>query len=372
MAGSIPGPMGSVLTPQLIGIEQGLPRCPTPRPSAAAARRSARCRIPLPKLMRHWRERAVRPRPDARRPRARASALWGFVRQAAARSIGWPRGLAARALCACSAARGRLALGCRWPAAGPTRATCRRPQGAHLHEPVARAAGPPVSARDAILARVRLRPAAHGRGGGRGRRPRSPPGSRRTPRNLVPARGQLDREARIAAVRRAGDGGDDRRAPARRRSRTCPAAVTGYLREHNLPQTLVAGARAAARPGRLGQPAAAARPPRHGGRRRRGRRHAGGRRRRRDRHAGAGLGPRARRRCWPTCPRPASSCWPPTGSRRPTRTPGSRCAPCPAACRARSTSSPARRAPPTSPSSSELGAHGPRRLLILIVEQLDA
>ena len=40
-----PGPMGAVLTPALIGSTR--PRtCPTPRPSAAAARRSVRCGSP--------------------------------------------------------------------------------------------------------------------------------------------------------------------------------------------------------------------------------------------------------------------------------------------------------------------------------------
>ncbi len=49
-----PGPMGSVLTPQLIGIEQGWP---LPNASTFCGRCEQVCpvRIPLPKLMRHWR-----------------------------------------------------------------------------------------------------------------------------------------------------------------------------------------------------------------------------------------------------------------------------------------------------------------------------
>jgi L-lactate dehydrogenase complex protein LldF len=50
-----PGPMGSVLTPQMIGIEQGWP---LPNASTFCGRCQEVCpvRIPLPKLMRHWRE----------------------------------------------------------------------------------------------------------------------------------------------------------------------------------------------------------------------------------------------------------------------------------------------------------------------------
>ncbi|NDA48423.1 MAG: iron-sulfur cluster-binding protein [Alphaproteobacteria bacterium] len=51
-----PGPMGSVLTPSLIGVEQS---APLPNASTFCGRCEEACpvRIPLPKLMRHWRER---------------------------------------------------------------------------------------------------------------------------------------------------------------------------------------------------------------------------------------------------------------------------------------------------------------------------
>lgn len=51
-----PGPMGSVLTPQFIGIEQA---AHLPNASTFCGRCESVCpvRIPLPKLMRHWRER---------------------------------------------------------------------------------------------------------------------------------------------------------------------------------------------------------------------------------------------------------------------------------------------------------------------------
>ena len=72
-----PGPMGSVLTPQLIGIEQGWP---LPNASTFCGRCEEVCpvRIPLPKLMRHWREeqfnRGLAP-PTARR----WLGLWRFM-----------------------------------------------------------------------------------------------------------------------------------------------------------------------------------------------------------------------------------------------------------------------------------------------------
>ena len=51
-----PGPMGAVLTPSLIGVEEG---GQLPNASTFCGRCEAVCpmRIPLPKMMRHWRER---------------------------------------------------------------------------------------------------------------------------------------------------------------------------------------------------------------------------------------------------------------------------------------------------------------------------
>ena len=51
-----PGPMGAVLTPRSSASPRAAIRS-TPRPSAAAARRRCPVRIPLPGMMRHWRER---------------------------------------------------------------------------------------------------------------------------------------------------------------------------------------------------------------------------------------------------------------------------------------------------------------------------
>lgn len=92
-----PGPMGSVLTPQFIGIEQGWP---LPNASTFCGRCQEVCpvRIPLPRLMRHWREEQFRRQltpPTARK----GLALWAFLAQrpalyrlatgAAMRALGW-------------------------------------------------------------------------------------------------------------------------------------------------------------------------------------------------------------------------------------------------------------------------------------------
>ena len=121
-----PGPMGAVLTPSLIGVEEG---GQLPNASTFCGRCEEVCpvRIPLPKLMRHWREREFEKRltPGAVRT---GLGVWAWSRGAAgalpaggagrdARRCGrWPRA---------RAARGR----CRWPAAGPASATCRRRRG---------------------------------------------------------------------------------------------------------------------------------------------------------------------------------------------------------------------------------------------------
>jgi len=74
-----PGPMGAVLTPQLIGIEEGHP---LPNASTFCGRCEEVCpvRIPLPKLMRHWRE--VQFDKKLNPPTARYGlSLWAWVAQ---------------------------------------------------------------------------------------------------------------------------------------------------------------------------------------------------------------------------------------------------------------------------------------------------
>ena len=69
--------MGAVLTPSLIGVEQG---GQLPNASTFCGRCEAVCpvRIPLPKLMRHWREREFEKRltPGAVRT---GLGVWGYL-----------------------------------------------------------------------------------------------------------------------------------------------------------------------------------------------------------------------------------------------------------------------------------------------------
>ncbi|MFC0282831.1 lactate utilization protein B [Camelimonas abortus] len=71
-----PGPMGAVLTPSLIGVEKG---GQLPNASTFCGRCEAVCpvRIPLPKLMRHWREREFERRLAPATVRS-GLAFWGF------------------------------------------------------------------------------------------------------------------------------------------------------------------------------------------------------------------------------------------------------------------------------------------------------
>jgi L-lactate dehydrogenase complex protein LldF len=92
-----PGPMGAVLTPSLIGVAQA---GQLPNASTFCGKCESVCpvRIPLPNLMRHWREREFERHltPGAARS---GLALWGFiarrpalyrlVTRAAALSLSW-------------------------------------------------------------------------------------------------------------------------------------------------------------------------------------------------------------------------------------------------------------------------------------------
>ena len=72
-----PGPIGAVLTPQLIGVEEA---GNLPNASTFCGRCESVCpvRIPLPKLMRHWREREFERHLTPRAVR-QGLALWSFV-----------------------------------------------------------------------------------------------------------------------------------------------------------------------------------------------------------------------------------------------------------------------------------------------------
>ena len=72
-----PGPIGAVLTPQLIGVEEA---GDLPNASTFCGRCESVCpvRIPLPRLMRHWREREFERRLTPSTVR-QGLALWGFL-----------------------------------------------------------------------------------------------------------------------------------------------------------------------------------------------------------------------------------------------------------------------------------------------------
>ncbi len=72
-----PGPMGAVLTPQLIGIHES---AHLPNASSFCGRCQAVCpmNIPLPKMMRHWRERDFAQQSATSTPKL-ALRAWAFV-----------------------------------------------------------------------------------------------------------------------------------------------------------------------------------------------------------------------------------------------------------------------------------------------------
>ena len=95
-----PGPMGAVLTPSLIGIEEA---GHLPNASTFCGRCESVCpvKIPLPKMMRHWREReyAKKLSPPAYRGGlaawawvARRPALYHALAEIASRALGWAGG----------------------------------------------------------------------------------------------------------------------------------------------------------------------------------------------------------------------------------------------------------------------------------------
>jgi L-lactate dehydrogenase complex protein LldF len=102
-----PGPMGAVLTPSLIGIEQS---ALLPNASTFCGRCEEVCpmRIPLPKMMRHWREREFS-RHLAPATQRYGLKLWAFF---ATRPLlyRWASRIAHRALRLMAAGQGRMAF----------------------------------------------------------------------------------------------------------------------------------------------------------------------------------------------------------------------------------------------------------------------
>ena len=124
MAGSIQGRWGSVLTPSLIGVDVA---GHLPNASTFCGKCESVCpvKIPLPKMMRHWRERQWERGFESRRTLIGLK-LWAYVARRPALyrwGADWrPASSATRA------ARAGICGVCRWPAAGPRGATCRRPR----------------------------------------------------------------------------------------------------------------------------------------------------------------------------------------------------------------------------------------------------
>ncbi|HKX07657.1 MAG TPA: LutB/LldF family L-lactate oxidation iron-sulfur protein [Stellaceae bacterium] len=100
-----PGPMGSVLTPNLIGVEEA---GHLPNASTFCGRCESVCpmKIPLPKMMRHWREREFTQNLSPRPYRAGLS-LWAFLARRPALYHAMV-GIATRVLGAFGRGRGRF------------------------------------------------------------------------------------------------------------------------------------------------------------------------------------------------------------------------------------------------------------------------
>ena len=100
-----PGPIGAVLTPSLIGVEEA---GDLPNASTFCGRCEAVCpvRIPLPKMMRHWREQEFE-RHLTPRPARLALKLWAFFAKRPA-LYHFGAALETRILAACAGRKGRL------------------------------------------------------------------------------------------------------------------------------------------------------------------------------------------------------------------------------------------------------------------------
>ncbi len=118
-----PGPMGSVLTPGLIGVDKA---GHLPNASTFCGKCESVCpvKIPLPELMRHWREREFERHLTPGAMRTNLASL-GVSRPPPLRCIDWRRGLR-RSRWVGSVARKAASPACRWSAAGRTGAICRR------------------------------------------------------------------------------------------------------------------------------------------------------------------------------------------------------------------------------------------------------
>ena len=120
-----PGPMGAVLTPSLIGVDKA---GHLPNASTFCGRCESVCpmRIPLPKMMRHWREREFE---RGLNPATQRYGLkfWAFLARRPA-LYRFATSVAIPALSALGGKKGAAFIPCRSPAAGQSTGKCRRPR----------------------------------------------------------------------------------------------------------------------------------------------------------------------------------------------------------------------------------------------------
>ena len=232
-----PGPMGAVLTPSLIGVAEG---GQLPNASTFCGRCEAVCpvRIPLPKMMRHWREREFE-RSLSPAPLRYGLGFWAFfARRPTLYRLGdRPR----RARDASRRTRqGTVLLGFRSRAAGPDTAISPRRSAPPFRASGAPRAGrrnerargdlrqyPPLARRDR---RRSARACSRSEAGWRRRRPASCRGAGRATSALASRRSR--RRPR----------GSRPPSPRSRSLAEVPAEVARFLRDNNCPASLRMGA----------------------------------------------------------------------------------------------------------------------------------
>ena len=240
MAGSIPGPMGAVLTPSLIGVDKA---GHLPNASTFCGRCESVCpvRIPLPKLMRHWREREFERHLTPATVRS-GLAFWGFfARRPALYRLATRVGDARRSACSgarsgrftLAAARRRLDEASRLPGAAgrdlPEPLGWRQKRRERSDERAATTSSATSAARSASPARSAT-PRRRGR-----RAPRA-----RAARASIPARGQVAGAERLALFRAQAEMAQATVAEVADAA-DVPHAVADYLRDHNLPAAIRMG-----------------------------------------------------------------------------------------------------------------------------------